>query len=321
MRILATANAPESVDILEIAGADHVLQLGEILGSAMAARALGIGGKSHVIGDFAGLRIAEAGVVGTAMEGRTLKELALRSRLGVGIIGVWDRGEFSIADPDTELVEPMILLLAATDDQLATFDDEYAVPAAEQQHAVIIGGGRVGRAIGATLDAEGHSFTIVEKLAERERAGVPYVIGDAADRAVLERAGLDRASAVLVTTHDDDVNVYLTRYCRGLRPEIRIVSRARLDRNVTTLYRAGADSVLSYAGTGSAAIWNAFRGDETLLIAQGLHVFRVPMPRSLGGRSLADTHVHRDRLQRRRHRPRRPDRRQPRPERRPAAHR
>ncbi|TDT18467.1 Trk K+ transport system NAD-binding subunit [Ilumatobacter fluminis] len=293
VRILATANAPESVDILEIAGADHVLQLGEILGSAMAARALGIGGKSHVIGDFAGLRIAEAGVVGTAMEGRTLKELALRSRLGVGIIGVWDRGEFSIADPDTELVEPMILLLAATDDQLATFDDEYAVPTADEQHAVIIGGGRVGRAIGANFDAQGHSFTIIEKLADRERAGVPYVVGDAADRAVLERAGLDRATAILITTHDDDVNVYLTRYCRGLRPDVRIVSRSRLDRNVTTLYRAGADAVLSYAGTGSAAIWNQFRGDETLLIAQGLHVFRSPMPDALAGRSLADAHVFR----------------------------
>jgi Trk K+ transport system NAD-binding subunit len=143
VRILATANAPESVDILEIAGADHVVQLGEILGAAMAARALGIGGTSHVIGDFAGLRIAEAGVVGTAMEGHTLRELALRSRLGVGIIGVWDRGEFTIADPETELVEPMILLLAANDDQLVAFDAEYSVPSADEQHAVIIGGGRV----------------------------------------------------------------------------------------------------------------------------------------------------------------------------------
>ena len=98
---------------------------------------------------------------------------------------------------------------------------------------------------------------------------------------------------MLITTHDDDVNVYLTRYCRGLRPEVRIVSRARLDRNVTTLYRAGADAVLSYAGTGSASIWNQFRGDETLLVAQGLNVFRSPIPAELVGSSLAESHVHR----------------------------
>ena len=119
------------------------------------------------------------------------------------------------------------------------------------------------------------------------------MIGDAADRDVLTAAGLDDASAVLITTHDDDVNVYLTRYCRGLRPEVRIVSRSRLDRNVTTLYRAGADAVLSYSGSGSAAIWNHFRGDETLLVAQGLNVFRSPIPKELAGKTLAESHVYR----------------------------
>ena len=291
--ILATANSPASIDILEIAGADHVLQLGEILGAAMASRTLGVGGTSHVIGQFAGLQIAEAGVVGTAMVGKSLGELALRARLGVGIIGVWDRGQFSIASGATVLGETMILLLAATPEQLAAFDAEYTVDPADTHHAVIVGGGRVGRAIGAAFDSQGVSFAIVEQLPGRRRPGARYVIGDAADRKVLEEAGLADADAVLITTHDDDVNVYLTRYCRGLRPDIRIVSRSRLERNVSTLYRAGADSVLSYAGTGSAAIWNQFRGDETLLVAQGLHVFRSPVPRELAGRSLAETHVYR----------------------------
>ena len=291
--ILATANSPAAVDILEIAGADHVLQLGEILGTAMAARTLGLGGRSHVIGEFGGLNVAEAGVVGTRMVGRSLRELGLRDRLGVGIIGVWERGEFFIANGETLLRDSSMLLLAATDEQLVAFDAEYAVATTDAQHAVIIGGGRVGRAIGSSLGDEGVSYAIVEQLAERRRPDVTYVIGDAADRSVLEQAGLADAAAVLITTHDDDVNVYLTRYCRGLRPDVRIVSRSRLDRNVTTLYRAGADAVLSYAGTASAAIWNQFRGDETLLVAQGLHVFRAPIPKQLAGKTLAETHLYR----------------------------
>lgn len=293
VEILATANSPAAVDILEIAGADHVVQLGEILGAAMASRTLGLGGTSHVIGEFAGLKIAEAGAVGTEMVGRTLAELSLRARLGIGIIGVWERGVFSIASADTVLRDSSMLLLSATAEQLAAFDAQYSVPTVEARHAVIIGGGRVGRAIGAAFEAEGVTYAIVEKIADRRREGVRYVIGDAADRQVLVDAGLEDAGAVLVTTHDDDVNVYLTRYCRGLRPEVRIVSRSRLDRNVTTLYRAGADAVLSYAGTGSAAIWNHFRGDETLLVAQGLNVFRTPIPKELVGRSLSEAHVYR----------------------------
>jgi Trk K+ transport system NAD-binding subunit len=209
------------------------------------------------------------------------------------LIGVWDRGGFEITTAGVRLRESSVLLLAGTAEQLSRFDDRYAVDSPAAPKAVIIGGGRVGRAIGQAFSDEGVDFAIVEQLPERERKGVSYVIGDAADRDVLTRAGIDDADAVLITTHDDNVNVYLTRYCRGLRPDVRIVSRSRLDRNVSTLYRAGADSVLSYAATGSTAIWNHLRRDETLLIAHGLNVFRSPIPQELAGRTLAEAHVYR----------------------------
>jgi voltage-gated potassium channel len=291
--IVASANSPASIDILEIAGANRVVQLGEVLGASMAARTLGLGGRSHVIGSFAGLQIAEAGAIGTDLVNLTLAETSLRQRFGVGIVGVWDRGEFAIATAETCLRESSMLLLAGSTDQLAAFDAAYVTDSPTANNAVIIGGGRVGRAVGHKFAAQGIEFAIVEQLPERQRDGVRYVIGDAADRLVLEEAGINDAGAVLITTHDDNVNVYLTRYCRGLRPGARIVSRSRLDRNVSTLYRAGADAVLSYAGTGSGEIWNHFRGDETLLVAHGLNVFRTPIPRELAGATLAEAHVHR----------------------------
>src|SRR5690606_27559093 len=69
------------------------------------------------------------------------------------------------------------------------------------------------------------------------------------------------------------------------------IARANLDRNVSTLYRAGADAVLSYASTGATAIWNHFRANDTLLVAEGLDVFRVPVPTELVGRSLAQARL------------------------------
>ncbi len=290
--IVATANSPAAVDILELAGADVVVQLGEILGAAMAARTLGPDGRSHVIGAFAGLKIAEASVAGTPLVGQTLQEAQLRARLGVGLIGVWNRGRFEIATGQTTLHESSVIILAATPEQLAAYDREYAFESDAGHPMMVIGGGRVGRAVGRAFEAEGLAYSIIEQLEERVRPGPRYVIGDAADRAILEEAGIDDAGAVVITTHDDDVNVYLTLYCRRLRPDIRIVSRARLDRNVPTLYRAGADAVLSYAATCSAAIWNQFRGNETLLIADGLNIFRTPMPPGLVGTTLADAHIY-----------------------------
>ncbi|MGK2948058.1 MAG: potassium channel family protein, partial [Acidimicrobiales bacterium] len=134
------------------------------------------------------------------------------------------------------------------------------------------------------------SYKVVEQRPDRVR-DLNHVLGDAAEIEVLERAGLLRASAVLITTHDDDVNVYLTLYCRRLRSDLQIISRANADRNVATLHRAGADAVLSYASLGASAIWNALGLNDTLVLAEGLEVFRVPVPAQLAGRSLAEAEL------------------------------
>jgi Trk K+ transport system NAD-binding subunit len=154
---------------------------------------------------------------------------------------------------------------------------------------VIVGGGRVGRAAGRAFAAAGTPFTIIEQRPERVRDPERYVVGDAADLEILETAGVRTASGLLITTHDDDVNIYLAIYAQRLRPDLRIVARANLDRNVSTLYRAGADDVLSYASTGAAAIWNHFRGNDTLVVAEGLDVFRAPVPSGLVGSTLASS--------------------------------
>ena len=62
-----------------------------------------------------------------------------------------------------------------------------------------------------------------------------WVFGDATDPAVLDSAGLDTASSVAITTHDDDLNVYLTLYCRSKRPDIKILSRSTHQQNVATV--------------------------------------------------------------------------------------
>lgn len=52
--------------------------------------------------------------------------------------------------------------------------------------------------------------------------------------------------------------------------------------------------MLSYAGTGASAIWNVYRPNDTLLLADGLSVFRVEVPPSLYGVSLANSGIRRD---------------------------
>jgi Trk K+ transport system NAD-binding subunit len=155
---------------------------------------------------------------------------------------------------------------------------------------VIIGAGRVGRAAGRMLASADIGYKIVEKRSDRIR-DLTYVLGDAADIEVLQRAGLMEASAVLITTHDDDVNVYLTLYCRRLVPDIQVISRANSEANVATLHRAGADAVLSYATLGASAIWNSLGVNDTLVLAEGLEVMRVAVPDRIAGKTLAEAQL------------------------------
>ena len=295
--VVATATSVDSVDVLQLAGCDHVLQLGELLGDAFARRILAPHARSREISGFEDLLIAEAAAAGTPLVGLTLSELDLREQVGVSIVAIWERGLLQMARPGLRIEETSVLVLVGRRDQLDAYDALFADTDAAQGgeaptgHVVILGGGRVGRAAARALRDAGIEATIVERLPERIRDEGDYVEGDAADREVLEHAGIDRAAAVVITTHDDAMNIYLTIYCRRLRPDVEILGRVNLDRNLSTMHRAGADFVLSYASTGAAEAWNLLREKSMLLLAEGLLVFRVPVSAELAGRSLDDLDI------------------------------
>ncbi|HUG67621.1 MAG TPA: NAD-binding protein [Pirellulaceae bacterium] len=286
--IVATASASASVDILELAGCNQVLQLGEMLGQSLARRVLGRDAKSHVVGEFGELLIGEAAAAGTPLVGRTLRDIRLGEHAKVNVVGVWDRGRFEVAGPETTILSTSVLLLAGRRADLDEYNQLFCLYSAAEAPVVIIGGGRVGRSTARGLQAQGVDYRIVEHNPERVRDSEHYIIGDAAELEVLTRAGIANCSSVVITTHDDDVNVYLAIYCRRLRPDVQILARANQDRNVSTLHRAGADFVMSYASTGASSLFNLLKRGKILLLAEGLDVFRVPVPGSLVGRTLVE---------------------------------
>lgn len=287
--IVATCTDDGSADNLQMAGCNVVLQLAKTLGQAMARRAIGRDAKTHVIGQFGDLLIAEASANGTPLVGRTLRDIRLPDHVNLNVIGVWERGQFHHAMADTQILSTTVLVLAGSRAQLDEYDSLFCIYHTSDAPVVILGGGRVGRATANALAAQNVAYRVVEKLPERVRDDPRYIAGDASEIEVLKRAGLFASPVVVVTTHDDDMNVYLTLYCRRLRPDIQIISRATHERNVNSLHRAGADFVLSYASMGANAIFNALKRTNIMLLAEGLDVFTVDVPKSLAGRTLRDT--------------------------------
>jgi Trk K+ transport system NAD-binding subunit len=165
---------------------------------------------------------------------------------------------------------------------------------ANEAPVVIIGGGRVGRATAKALSERGLDYRIVEKQPERIRDAEKYILGDAAELEVLEQAGLMESPSVVITTHEDDTNIYLTIYCRRLCPKIQIISRATLERNVATLHRAGADFVMSYASLGANAILNLLNRSNVLMVSEGLDIFKFDVPPELANKSITEAAIRRE---------------------------
>ena len=294
--IVTNADAHHSIDILQLAGGTYVFQFMKMLGESLARRTLGMNMGANVIGKFDQLLIAEAPAMRTPLEGKTLLQSNLREKTGVTVVGLWERGLFEIPRPQTRINATTVLLLAGSAEQLETYDEvfsSYRDYHATDSPVLILGGGRVGQAAAQTLEERQISYTVVEKnrkLIQNKN----YIQGNAADLETLNRAGIKKASSVIITTHDDSMNVYLTIYCRKLRSDVQIVSRANLDSSISKLHNAGADLVMSHASMGANTVLNLLKPNKILMFAEGLNIFEMQVVRSLEGKSLAESHIRKE---------------------------
>ncbi len=290
--IIAIADAYDSIDILELAGATHVFQFTSMLGTAMAQHALGVSTQTNIVGSLGGVSIAQAYAADTPYEGKNLASSGLREETGVIVVGIWLRGKFLIPRPETMIAHNAILLLAGSEEHFRRYDEIVGSSRTNAAPVVVLGGGRVGQAAADMLDELGTDYRVVEKDENAIREDGKFILGNAADIKSLERAGISAGSrSVLITTHDDDMNIYLTIYCRQLRPNIQIISRATRDRSISKLYSVGADIVVSYASMGANRVLNILKPDEIRILAEGLHLFKARVPASLTDITLAESQI------------------------------
>ncbi len=112
------------------------------------------------------------------------------------------------------------------------------------EHAIVVGCGRVGRLVAEMLREHGQAYVAIDidpKLVKAARAdGLVARFADASRSDALERLGLRDATAVIFTM---DEPVAVQRHVRRLRmahPDLPIIARARDASHAAALYRAGA---------------------------------------------------------------------------------
>ena len=295
--IAAICESFDSVDILELSGANHVLPLKNLLGKKLANR-INVGkNRTNIIGKFKKWQVVEFSVQDTQFEGLKLSETNFREDSGVNIIGIWQNGELQPPSPEMILSESSVAVGVGTKEQVEKLTKLIKTKYETQDDAVlIIGGGKVGRAAGRALREKNLKVFIIdvkEELREKIESIPPdrLTIGNAADRRTLEKGGLNEVSLVILSTNQDAVNIYLSIYCRKLNPELRIVSRITYARNREAIHRAGADFVLNYAPLGSESVMSIILGREPVILGEGVDFSRIELPASLYGKTLGEAKI------------------------------
>jgi monovalent cation:H+ antiporter-2, CPA2 family len=126
--------------------------------------------------------------------------------------------------------------------------EQVTLAAAERDHVVICGFGRVGQNIARVLEQAGFEYIALDvdpyRIRTGRQAGDPVVYGDAGQVKVLENVGLAHASVVVITFANPDVALRILRAVRELRRDVPILVRTQDDTKLTELQAAGATEVV-----------------------------------------------------------------------------
>ncbi|MDX6532917.1 MAG: trk/ktr system potassium uptake protein [Gaiellales bacterium] len=103
-------------------------------------------------------------------------------------------------------------------------------------YILIVGGGKVGTNLTATLMKMGHEVTLIENDRDRyalleERFEHVVRPGDATELFVLERAGIERADLVVAVTGDDEDNIIVSQVAKEKYGVPKVIARVNDPRN------------------------------------------------------------------------------------------
>jgi CPA2 family monovalent cation:H+ antiporter-2 len=165
------------------------------------------------------------------------------------------------------------------DETLSTLPEEGSGP---QNHAVIVGYGRVGSVVGKGLKSQGLPIVAIDQDRQRVEAlrqrGLPAIYGDATTPGVLEAAGIDKARLIVIATPEGYQTRRIIELARGLNPGIDTAVRTHSDSEVAYFERKGigvaimAERELAFSLMDYALQRLGTSAEKARMVVQGLRV-------------------------------------------------
>ena len=119
---------------------------------------------------------------------------------------------------------------------------------AQRDHVILCGFGRVGQNVARVLESQGFEYIAFDLDPARIRAarhvGDPVMFGDSSDEELLAKAGIETASAVVISFSDPATSLGILRSVRRVRGEVPVLVRTQDDGRLQELKDAGATEVV-----------------------------------------------------------------------------
>lgn len=180
-----------------------------------------------------------------------------------------------------------------------------------KKHVIICGAGTTGSHVLREIVASRTPFVLIdndesrirelELSLELDHQKFLYIVGDATEDRVLEKAGLIHAGGLVASLPSDKDNLYIILSARQSNPSLRIVARATEKDAPQKMKKAGADSVVSPNFIGGLRIASEMLRPQVVEFldvmlrdqSQATRIEQVTLPdhSPLIGRRLAETNI------------------------------
>jgi CPA2 family monovalent cation:H+ antiporter-2 len=135
---------------------------------------------------------------------------------------------------------------------ISTRDETGRIAGPSPHGIVVVGYGPVGQTVTRLLRENNVVPTVIEMNRETvsrlQAEGISAVYGDANHRDTLEKAGIESAFSLILTSSTLQGSEEVIRIAREMKPDLAVLARTAYVREIPALYRAGAEAVFSNEG-------------------------------------------------------------------------